>query len=128
MKCYQNYSNYEEVFESIGFFGQYALVPAVIGIWCYRFMRTFLFDSGRRLYEPDRSGFRIRFGVYLLGGEGMIQVVLSNKDRVWASRGDMVVWAKIDGKWKGQKVFSGADEAKAYADGLGVETTIIKIQ
>lgn len=58
----------------------------------------------------------------------MIQVVLSNREIVQASRGDFVVWAKIDGKRKSQKVFSGAIEASAYADGLGVETTIIKVQ
>lgn len=64
----------------------------------------------------------------MLGDEVMIQVVLSNKEIVQANRGDIVVWAKINGNWKSQKVFSGANEAKAYADGLGVETAIIKIQ
>lgn len=64
----------------------------------------------------------------IMAGEDMIMVVLSDKSVVQASRGDMVVWAKFDGKWKSQRVFSGIDEAKAYAEGLGVETTIIKIQ
>lgn len=61
------------------------------------------------------------------GGGDMIMVVLSDKSVVQANRGDLVVWAKIDGKWKSQKVFSGTNEAKAYADGLGVETAIIKV-